>query len=66
LVTLAAHYVRSVESAAELRSIGEKTALMRYRDQTGQDWADIIDFFTMHPEARRRGGARVGRDQCRR
>jgi hypothetical protein len=28
--------------------------LMRYLDQNGQDWADIIDFLTMHPEARRR------------
>jgi hypothetical protein len=28
--------------------------LMRYRDQNGQDWADIIDFLTMHPVARRR------------
>jgi hypothetical protein len=28
--------------------------LMRYRDQNGQDWADIIIFLTMHPEARRR------------
>ena len=27
--------------------------LMRYRDQNGQDWADIIDFLMMHPEARR-------------
>jgi hypothetical protein len=27
--------------------------LMRYRDQTGNDWADIIDFLTMHPDARR-------------
>jgi hypothetical protein len=27
--------------------------LMGYRDQNGQDWADIIDFLTMHPEARR-------------
>ena len=25
--------------------------LMRYRDQNGQDWADIIDFLTMYPEA---------------
>jgi hypothetical protein len=40
--------------------------LMRYRDQNGQDWTDIIDFLTMYPEARRRGGARVRRDQCRR
>jgi hypothetical protein len=27
--------------------------LMRYRDQTGNDWADIIDMLTMRPEARR-------------
>jgi len=29
------------------------TQLMRYRDQNGQDWADVIDFLTMYPEARR-------------
>jgi hypothetical protein len=28
--------------------------LMRYRYQNGQDWADVIDFLTMHPDARRR------------
>jgi hypothetical protein len=28
--------------------------LMRYRDQNGQDWADIIDFLTMYPDARQR------------
>jgi hypothetical protein len=28
--------------------------LMRYRDESGQDWADIIDFLTMYPEGRRR------------
>jgi hypothetical protein len=27
--------------------------LMRYRDQRGDAWADIIDMLTMHPEARR-------------
>jgi hypothetical protein len=27
--------------------------LMRYRDQNGQGWADIIDFLTMYPDARR-------------
>jgi hypothetical protein len=27
--------------------------LMRYRDQNGQDWADMIDFLTMWPDARR-------------
>jgi hypothetical protein len=29
------------------------SGLMCYRDQNGQDWADIIDFLTMRPEARR-------------
>ena len=28
--------------------------LMRYRDQNGQGWADVVDFLTMYPEARRR------------
>jgi hypothetical protein len=27
--------------------------LMRYRDQNGQDWADIIDLLMMYPDARR-------------
>jgi hypothetical protein len=27
---------------------------MRYRDQNGNDWADVIDMLTMHPEARRK------------
>jgi hypothetical protein len=26
---------------------------MRYSGQNGQDWADIIDFLTMHPGGRR-------------
>ena len=28
--------------------------LMRYRDGRSDDWADIIDILTMHPDARRR------------
>jgi len=28
--------------------------LLRYHDGHGDDWADIIDMLTMHPEARRR------------
>jgi len=28
--------------------------LLRYRDGRGDDWADIIDILTMHPETRRR------------
>jgi hypothetical protein len=28
--------------------------LLRYRDDRGDDWADIIDMLTVHPEAGRR------------
>jgi hypothetical protein len=28
--------------------------LMRYRDERGDDWADIIDMLTLDPDARRR------------
>jgi hypothetical protein len=27
--------------------------LMRYRDENGQRWADIIDFLAMYPDGRR-------------
>src|SRR6266516_1700448 len=30
------------------------SSLIGYRDQNGQDWADIVDFLTMWPDARRR------------
>jgi hypothetical protein len=30
------------------------SSLMRYRDQNGQAWSDIIDMLMMHPEARRK------------
>jgi hypothetical protein len=39
---------------------------MRYRDQNGQDWADIIDFLTMWPSARRRVGTAALADRARR
>ena len=28
--------------------------LLRYRDGHGDDWADIIEMLTLHPEARRK------------
>jgi hypothetical protein len=28
--------------------------LLRYRDERGDDWADIIDMLTLHPEGRRK------------
>jgi hypothetical protein len=30
-----------------------RSRLLRYRDQNGLDWGDIIDFLTMWPDARR-------------
>jgi hypothetical protein len=34
--------------------------LMHYRNQNGQDWADIIDFLMMYPDARRRVARLLG------
>jgi hypothetical protein len=34
--------------------------LMRYRNQNGDDWADIIDVLTPHPVARRNAAQLVG------
>ena len=34
--------------------------LLRYRDGHGDDWADIIDMLTMHPEERRRVARLLG------
>ena len=33
--------------------------LMR-QDQTGEDWADVIDFLTMYPDARRQAARLLG------
>jgi hypothetical protein len=38
--------------------------LMRYHDQKRQDWADIIDMLTMHPEARRKIVRLLGETQA--
>jgi len=35
-------------------TIAIASQLLRYRDERGDDWADIIDMLTMHPEERRR------------
>jgi hypothetical protein len=40
--------IRDFHDRNEMSSI-----LLRYRDERGDDWADIIDMLTMHPEARR-------------
>jgi hypothetical protein len=39
--------------------------LMRYRDQTGDEWADIIGFLTMHPDARRQVVRLLGKIDAR-
>jgi hypothetical protein len=38
---------------------------MRYRDERGDDWADIIDMLTMCPESWRKGRAHTGGNRCR-
>jgi hypothetical protein len=39
--------------------------LLRYRDERGDDWADIIDMLTMHPEARRKLARVIGEIEAR-
>jgi hypothetical protein len=39
--------------------------LMRYRDEPGGDWADIIDMLTLHPEARRQVARLLGEIDAR-
>jgi hypothetical protein len=41
-------------------------ALMRYRDENGQRWADVIDFLTMYPDARRWAARVLGEIDARR
>jgi hypothetical protein len=40
--------------------------LLRYRDGRGDDWADIIDTLTMHPDARRKVARLLGEIDARR
>jgi hypothetical protein len=40
--------IRDFHDRNEMSSI-----LLRYRDERGDDWADIIDMLTLHPKARR-------------
>jgi hypothetical protein len=41
-------------SATKLNGDVIASRLMRYRDGSTEDWADIIDMLTLHPEERRR------------
>jgi len=38
---------------------------LRYRDGRGDDWADIIDMLTMHPEERRKVVRLLGEIEAR-
>jgi hypothetical protein len=38
--------------------------LMRYRDENGQRWADVIDFLTMYPEVGRQAVRVLGEIQA--
>ena len=40
-----------IHDQADRDAIASK--LVRYRDERGDDWADIIDTLTMHPDTRR-------------
>jgi len=40
--------------------------LLRYRDGHGDDWADIIDMLTMHPEERRKVARMLGEIEAHR
>jgi hypothetical protein len=42
---------------------GRPRDVMRYRNNNGQDWADVIDFLTMYPDARVSGGPSARRDR---
>ena len=59
-------HLRNVLIREEPDRVAISSRLMRYRDQNGQDWADIIDFLTMHPDARRRVFRILGQIGCRR
>jgi hypothetical protein len=39
--------------------------LLRYRAERGDDWADIIDTLTMHPEPRRNVGRSLAEIEAR-
>ena len=50
----AREHLRNVLIRGQADGDAISSRLMRYRDQNGQDWADIIDFLTMFPETWRR------------
>ena len=53
LSTPAREHLRNVLIRDQADRDAISSRLMRYRDQNGDGWADIIDFLTRYPEARR-------------
>ena len=47
-------HLRNVLSREQADRDAISSRLMRHRDERSDDWADIIDTLTMHPEERRR------------
>jgi hypothetical protein len=47
-------HLRNVLSREQADRDAISSRLMRYRDEKGHGWADIIDMLTMYPEERRR------------
>jgi hypothetical protein len=45
---------------------GIASQLLRYRDERGDDWADVIDMLTLHSEARKRVVRLLGEIEGRR
>jgi hypothetical protein len=54
LTPSAREHLRSVLIHDQADRDAISSRLMRYRDERGDDWADIIDMLTMYPEERRR------------
>jgi hypothetical protein len=60
LTPLARHDLRRVLIRDQADRDAIASQMLRYRDGHGDDWADIIDMLTMHPEERRRVARLLG------
>ena len=65
LTPKARHDLRSVLIRDHADRDAISSRLLRYRDEPSDDWADIIDMLTMHPEARRRVARLLGKMRLR-
>jgi len=54
LSPLAREHLRNVLIREHADRDAIASLLMRYQDENGQGWADIIDLLSMYPDARRR------------